>query len=53
MAKEEKCFDYGKTRHWKRNYKVYLEDLKKKKESVISTTLGIFVIEVNLFTSTS
>ena len=53
VAKDCKCFHCGETGHWKRNYKVYLEDLKKKKGSETSTTSGIFVIEVNLSTSTS
>ena len=53
MAKEGKCFHYGETGHWKRNYKVYLEAPKRKMRSETSTTLGIFVIKVNLFTFTS
>ena len=32
MDKEGKCFHYNETKHWKRNYKVYPEDLKRKKE---------------------
>ena len=38
--------------HWKRNCKLYLEDLKKKKGSE-TTSSGIYVIEVNLSTSVS
>ena len=53
VAKEGKCFHYGETRQWKRNYKVYLENLKKKKRSETSITLGIAVIEVNLSNSMS
>ena len=53
MAKKCKCFHCSKTRYWKRNYKVYLEDLKKKKGSEASTTSSFFDIEVNLSTSTS
>ena len=30
--KEGVCFFYNEPDHWKRNYKLYLEDLKKKKE---------------------
>ena len=43
------CNEQG---HWKRNCKLYLEDLKKKKSSE-ATTSGIYVIEVNLSTSVS
>ncbi|WJX67634.1 hypothetical protein P8452_52084 [Trifolium repens] len=44
------CFYCGKTGHWKRNCPKYLED---KKKGVDPTTSGIFVIEINLSTSTS
>ena len=53
VAKECKCFHYGETKHQKRNCKVYLDNLEKRKGSEISTTLVIFVIKVNLSTSTS
>ena len=43
------CNEQG---HWKRNCKLYLEDMKKKKSSE-ATTSGIYVIEVNLSTSAS
>ena len=43
------CNEQG---HWKRNCKLYLEDLKKKKSSE-ATTSSIYVIEVNLSTSAS
>ena len=36
--------------HWKRNCKVYLEE---KKKGTLATTSGIYVIEINLSTSTS
>ena len=45
------CFFCNEQGHWKR-CKLFLEDLKKKKSSE-ATTLGIYVIEVNLSTSTS
>jgi len=51
VAKGE-CHYCKKTGHWKRNCSVYLEDLKKKKVEQASTS-GIYVIEVNLSTSTS
>ncbi|KAK2448130.1 secreted RxLR effector protein [Trifolium repens] len=50
IAKEGNCFYCGKTGHWKRNCPKYLED---KKKGVAPTTSGIFVIEINLSTSTS
>ena len=43
---------YNEPGHWKRNCKLYLEDLKKKKGSK-TTSSGIYVIEVNLSTSVS
>ena len=42
----------NETSHWKRNCKLYLEDLKKKKGSK-TTSSGIYAIEVNLSTSIS
>ena len=48
--KEGVCFFCNEQGHWKRNCKLYLEDLKKTKSSE-ATTSGIYVIEVNLFTS--
>ena len=50
--KEGVCFHCNEPGHWKRNCKSYLEDLKKKKSSQ-TTALGIYVIEINLSTSTS
>ena len=49
--KEGVCFFCNEQGHWKRNCKLYLE-LKKKKSSE-ATSLGIYVIEVNLSTSAS
>ena len=54
-AKEQKeghCFFCNEPGRWKRNCKLYLEDLKKKKGSE-TTSSGIYVIEVNLSTSVS
>ena len=50
--KEGICFFSNKPGHWKRNCKLYLEDLKKKKGSE-TTASGIHVIQVNLSTSKS
>ena len=52
VAKECTCFHCGQTGHWQRNCKQYLEELKKKKGSETSAS-GIYVIEVNLSTSSS
>ena len=50
--KEGVCFFCNEPGHWKRNCKLYLEEVKKRKSSE-TTTSGIYVIEVNLSTSTS
>ncbi len=52
VAKEGECFRCTQPGHWKRNYKFYLVELAKQKKSKTST-LGIFVIEVNFSTSSS
>ena len=52
LPNEGVCFFYNEQGHWKRNCKLYLEDLKKKKSSE-ATTSSIYVIEVNLSTSAS
>ena len=41
------CFHCGKNGHRRRNYKAYLESLKKK-ASYAPSTSGMFVIEVNI-----
>ena len=41
--KEGKFFFYNEPSHWKRNCKLYLEDLKKEKGSE-TTSSGIYVI---------
>ena len=51
VAKDATCFHYSQTGHWKRNCKVCLEDLKKKRSE--TSTSGIYVIEVNLSISSS
>ena len=45
------CFHCNKLGHWKRNYPLYLEELKKNGGG--ASTSSIFVIEVNLSISTS
>ena len=50
--KEGQCFFCNELGHWKRNCKLYLEDLKKNKGSE-TTSLGIYVIEFNLSTFVS
>ncbi|KAK8538861.1 hypothetical protein V6N12_034568 [Hibiscus sabdariffa] len=52
IIKEGKCFHCDKPRHWKRNCPVYLEDVKKAK-AVGASVSGIYVIDVNMSTSTS
>ena len=49
--KEGACHFYNELGHWKRNCKLYLEDLKKKGDGASSS--GIHVIKVNLSTSNS
>ena len=53
VVKEGKCFHCGDIKHWKRNCKIYLKVLKKKKQSETSTASCIFIIKVNLSTFTS
>jgi hypothetical protein len=48
----EECFHCHKKGHWFMNYKKYLEDQKKKKESETSTS-GINAIEINIAVSSS
>ncbi|KAL4302552.1 hypothetical protein GQ457_10G011590 [Hibiscus cannabinus] len=52
VSKDEKCFYCGKSGHWKRNCPLYLEDVKKAK-AVGTSVLGIYVIDVNMSTSSS
>ena len=52
LPKEGVFFFCNEQGHWKRNCKLYLEDLKKKNSSE-ATTSGIYVIEFNLSTSAS
>jgi hypothetical protein len=46
---KDKCFHCGDLEHWSRNCKKYLEDTKKKGSG--TSTLGIYVIEINLAVS--
>ncbi|CAA7021407.1 unnamed protein product [Microthlaspi erraticum] len=50
---EDKCHYCNDSGHWKRNCKKYLEDLKKKKKTFETSSSGIYVIEVNVATSSS
>ncbi|KAG8498488.1 hypothetical protein CXB51_005003 [Gossypium anomalum] len=52
VSKEGNCFHCGVTGHWKRNCPVYLKEIKKAKASRTSA-LGIYVIDINLSTTTS
>ncbi|XP_063945934.1 uncharacterized protein LOC135151419 [Daucus carota subsp. sativus] len=52
VQKDGDCHYCKKPGHWKRNCHAYLENLKKKKAAAASDS-GIYVIEVNLSTSTS
>ncbi|GKD10387.1 retrotransposon protein, putative, ty1-copia subclass [Tanacetum coccineum] len=47
-AKDTECHYRHKTRHWKRNYPLYLAELKKNKASASGTSC-IFTIELFLF----
>jgi hypothetical protein len=48
-AASDTCHHCHKTGHWRRNCKLYLEELKRKKGSKTSSS-GINVIEINLAT---
>ncbi|KAK8569059.1 hypothetical protein V6N12_007591 [Hibiscus sabdariffa] len=52
VSKDGKCFHCGKTRHWKRNCPIYLEDVKKAK-AVGASVSGIYVIDFHVSTSSS
>ena len=52
VIKEANCFHCQKTGHWKRNCPIYLEEVKKSK-AVGGSTLGIYVIEINMSNSSS
>ncbi|KAK8555317.1 hypothetical protein V6N12_009465 [Hibiscus sabdariffa] len=47
ISKEAKCFYCEKSRHWKRNCPLYLEEVKKSKANGASSS-GINVIDVNI-----
>ena len=51
--KEGVCFFCNEPGHWKRDCKLYLEDLKKKKKTGETSSSGIYVIQINFFPSSS
>ncbi|PKI40812.1 hypothetical protein CRG98_038823 [Punica granatum] len=53
VANDDYCFHYCNSGHWKRNCKVYLEELKKKKKGSETSTSGIHVVEINVYTAST
>ena len=51
--KEGVCLFCNEPGHWKRNCKLYLEDLKKKKKTGETSSSGIYVIQINFSSSSS
>ena len=51
--KKGACHFCNEPGYWKRNWKLYLDDLKKKKKGSATTSSGIHIIEINLSTSDS
>ena len=51
--KEGVCFFCNEPGHWKRNCKLYLEDLKKKKKTSETSSSSIYVIQINFSPSSS
>ena len=51
--KEDVCFFCNEPGHWKRNCKLYLEDLKKKKRTGETSSSGIYIIQINFSPSSS
>nr|GEZ75225.1 hypothetical protein [Tanacetum cinerariifolium] len=48
-AKEYVCHHYKEVGHWRRNCPSYQAELKKRKNASVSSTLGIFTIELYAF----
>ena len=51
--KEGVCFFCNEPGHWKRNCKLYLENLKKKKKTSKTSSSSIYVIQINFSPSSS
>ena len=51
--KEGVCLFSNEPGHWKRNCKLYLEDLKKKKKTGDTSSSAIYVIQINFSPSSS
>ena len=51
-AKDAICFFCQKPGHWKRNCKLYMEDLKKQKKGDEASASGIFVTKFFFYLTT-
>ncbi|GJZ70521.1 hypothetical protein Tco_0634071 [Tanacetum coccineum] len=53
LAKESICQHYKEVGYWRRNYPSYQVELKKRKNASMASTLGIFTIELYVFSNKS